>query len=351
MPIKSNQEIQFAPLFKKFITDSKSGRRVTASGKRITKGTIYQYQIAYHLIVAFEKDLGRSVRIKILNTGSKKVLHIEKNYWKHFFRLFSGWLYQRGYFDKYVGAIAKILRTVFNYLIKEQCLTIGSFHSHFKVPTQQTLPIVLEPTQLKFLITDTGFQSRLNKKLERCNDIFIFGCTVGLRFSDLMKLKKTDLQYTSDIVYVMLYTSKTGKQVKIPLPDYAIAIISKYKTRAGRYVLPRLANTNFNLHVKELIELAGWTYQQPKIRFQQGKPQILKNKKGDGYRFCDHITSHTMRRTAITTLLLMGVEENIVRSISGHAPGSKEFYKYVALVQTHMNKQVLKAFEKLIADE
>lgn len=351
MSIKSNQEINFINQFKKFIADSKTGKRVTASGKRISRGTIRQYQLAYDLVLEFEQNFYRPIRIKIVNSSSKKLLQTEKNYWKLFFRNFTAWLYQKGYFDKYVGAIAKILRTVFNYLIKEQCLSIGNFHTQFKVPTQQMLPIVLEPAQLKYLITDAEFQSGLNKKLERCNDIFIFGCTVGLRFSDLMRLKKTDIQYTSGIVYVSLCTRKTGNQVKIPLPNYAIAIITKYKAIAGRYVLPRLANSNFNLHLKELMEFAGWTYQQPKIRFQHGKPQVLKNKYGNGFRFCDHITAHTMRRTAITTLLLMGVEENIVRSISGHAPGSTEFYKYVALVQTHLNKQVLFAYEKLLQDE
>ena len=66
------------------------------------------------------------------------------------------------------------------------------------------------------------------------------------------------------------------------------------------------------------------------------------------FRFCDQITAHTMRRTAKTTLLLLGVDEQIVRTISGHAPNSKEFYKYVALVQNHMNKQVINAFEKML---
>ena len=74
----------------------------------------------------------------------------------------------------------------------------------------------------------------------------------------------------------------------------------------------------------------------------------LKNKHGKGFRFCDHITAHTMRRTAITTLLLLGVEENMVRTISGHSPGSKEFYKYVALVQNYLNQQVIYAHDKLL---
>ncbi len=46
----------------------------------------------------------------------------------------------------------------------------------------------------------------------------------------------------------------------------------------------------------------------------------------------------------------MGVEENIVRSISGHAAGSREFYKYVAIVQSFLTKQVITAFDKLLLE-
>jgi intergrase/recombinase len=55
-----------------------------------------------------------------------------------------------------------------------------------------------------------------------------------------------------------------------------------------------------------------------------------------------------MRRTAITTLLIMGVPETIVRRVSGHAPGSKEFHKYVGLAQDYLNKEVKNAYQKLL---
>ena len=58
-----------------------------------------------------------------------------------------------------------------------------------------------------------------------------------------------------------------------------------------------------------------------------------------------------MRRTAITTLLIMGVPELIVRKISGHAPGSKEFYRYVSVAEDYMNKEVKIAYKKLMETE
>lgn len=348
---KNYQELPFSPLFYRFIIDSKTGRRLTASGKKISKGTVEQYEITYKLILDFEAQRSLQLRIKILGLKGNQVFNSEKRYWKKFYALFSDWLYKRGYYDQYVGSVAKILRTVFNYQIKERGLLIGNFHQQFKMLTNQPIPIVLEPVQLKYLITNTFFRESLTLKLDKTNDIFIFGCSVGLRFSDMMKLKKADLEYSKDVVYILVHTNKTGKLVKIPLPKYVLVIIEKYQTGSSKYLLPRISNTHLNKNIKELMAAAGWTYQLPKISFCRGKSVHLKNSMGTEYRFCDHITAHTMRRTAITTLLLMGVEENIVRSISGHAPGSKEFYKYVGLVQTQMNRQVLGAFDKLLTEE
>ena len=346
--MKRIHELEVLPLFEKFISSSKSGKRRTPSGSRISNGAIIQYQMAYKLLERFNSLQKTPVRIILLNSNSNKILQKESSYWKRFFRNFTDWLYQRKYFDVYIGSIAKILRTFFNYLKKDKCLNIGLFHLKFLVPNQTTNPIVLVPEQLKYLITDHGFRNGLSIKLNRTNDLFIFGSTVGLRFADLMHLKKSNIQTTADLTYLILNTSKTGCQIKIPLPVYALAILNKYNRIPGPYILPRISNTNFNLNIKELMERAGWTYSLPKIRYRQGKPVNIKTAIGKEYRFCDHITAHTMRRTAITTLLMLGVDEQIVRTISGHSPNSKEFYKYVALVQNHMNKQVINAYEKLL---
>lgn len=74
----------------------------------------------------------------------------------------------------------------------------------------------------------------------------------------------------------------------------------------------------------------------------------LKTIETRSWQFHQHITAHTMRRTAITTLLILGVPEIVVRKISGHAPGSKEFFKYVSIAQEYMNIEVKKAQQKLM---
>ena len=244
------------------------------------------------------------------------------------------------YYDQYAGSVFKVIKVFFHYLSIERGLAVGEYHKQFRTPCEQFVPVVLTPVQLRRLITDEVFHQSLRPSLQMTKDIFVFGCTVGLRYSDLMRLKKTNIRYLPEGASLALETRKTGATVQVPLPDYAIAIVEKYKRKAGKYVLPGLANSNFNLNIKNLIQKAGWDYPLPKYRHRQGEPVEIKNRKGEGWRFYNHITAHTMRRTAITTLLLMGVDETSVRHISGHAAGSKEFYRYVVLVQEYLNTKV-----------
>jgi integrase len=350
MTKKTSRQLPMLPLFQKFIKVSSTGRRATPSGKRLSKGTVIQYRYVYYLLEEFEqRECQHPIRLKLVHRISLRELQSEKLYWQRFFRQFTFWLYhEKNCFDQYVGSVAKILRTFFNYLVNEKTLPLGNFHKQFIVPSQKITPIVLEPHRLNFLITNEQFHQSLPSFLQRTKDIFVFGCTVGLRYGDLMKLRKQDIQYAGNDTFVLLNTTKTAMEVKIPLPPYAVDIIRKYHKKAGKYCLPRLSGTNINLQLKLLMERAGWTYNLPKIRYRQGKPVELKNPAGNNFRFCDHVTAHTMRRTAITTLLLFGVEENMVRRISGHAAGSKEFYKYVAVVQDYLNEKVKSAHQKLV---
>ena len=213
---------------------------------------------------------------------------------------------------------------------------------------QQATPVVLTPEQLQFLITNKTFESSLNKYQKRAKDIFVFGCTVALRVSDLMNLKKTTVIVSNDKTFLSVFTQKTGAEVRIPLPGFAIEIVHRYRRQASKFLLPRLSVTNLNIQIKKLVKLAGWDNPLPKVISHWGRMIELKAADNNSWPFYKHITAHTMRRTAITTLLILGVPENIVRKISGHTPGSKEFYKYVGLAQEYLNEEVSKAYQKLV---
>lgn len=337
------------PQFGQFINAAAGGRRLTASGRRISKGTLMNYHFVQKLLLEYEEKKGLTLRILLLHKASLRTLVKEKSYWARFFHRFSDFLYRdKGYYDQYASNIFKIIKTFFNYLQSEKGYVIGHYHKMFRIPLRQSAPVVLQPWQLQFLISNVAFNAALNPCQRRARDIFVFGCTVALRFSDLMNLRRPNLVKTETETSLILFTQKTGAEIRVPLPGYVLEIITRNKRKSGKYLLPRLSSTNMNLQIKKLIQLAGWVHRLPKYISCRGKMLELKSKTGNTWPFYQHMTTHTMRRTAITSLLMLGVPENIVRKVSGHAPGSKEFYKYVSIAQEYLSQEVKNAHKKLM---
>lgn len=343
------QQISFLQHFETFIHESSNGKRRTASGRRITAGTIEQYETVKNYLLQFNETQTIPLRIQLLYSNSRKLFLREKNYWKKRKLELEEFL-RKTYncYDVFIASVFKVLKTFFNYLKKEKGLPVGEFHTLFRLPNYSYQPVLVDTTQLQRLITDASFRDALPAHLKTSLDTFIFGSVAGLRYNDLMRVKKTQLYEIDGALFLHVSTQKTGTPVIIPLPGFAVTIVNRYKRKYGQYLFRKLSNTNFNLHIKTIMEKAGYTMPLPKFRYRKGVLTELKTKQGKSFRFCDHMSAHTMRRTAITSLLMLGVPEQVVRKISGHAAGSKEFFKYVSIAQDYTNKHLVKAYDKLL---
>lgn len=346
------KEYLLLPLFEKFIQDSKSGKRLQPNGKKISKGTICMYECTYKLLVGFSKKNGSCLRIKDAYKLTHRQLVNEQNYWAKFYKKFTTFLYTTcNHYDNYAGLIIKNIKAFFNWMQRSLIVRAGDFHKQFYVRREEIPIITLLPEQLNYLIYDTEFASTLTNRMKEVKDVFVFGSTVALRFSDLMELRESNLRKINDTYYLITKSKKTSTESIIQLPDYAVDILKKYRRLNNPFLLPRFNNSNLNKYLKTLAEAAGFTQPVTKKRERQG---VVKNiyantqgQKKQALRFCNLVTTHTMRRTAITTMLSLGMPEHLVRKISGHSPASTEFYRYVALAQIYRDKETNLMFTKL----
>ncbi len=113
---------------------------------------------------------------------------------------------------------------------------------------------------------------RPNSWEERARDAFLLSFYgAGIRFGDLCQLRPENISRQGILSYRMM---KTGRNVEIPLPPQALAIVEKWEARGGPFLFPFLregddrdpfhlrrriasANTQVNMRLKRLAEQAG----------------------------------------------------------------------------------------------
>lgn len=333
---------ELLPWFHKFINELKGGRRLQKNGFLVRPSTIDNYLILQKHLQRYSEQNALVLRVRDYDSLTTRERKTEKNYWKKFYLGFTDYLFNKiGAHDNYVGSTMKLLRSFFNYLNDDCGLNTGSYHNRFYITHEEIPILVLYPERLNFLIHDKEFEESLPKFLKVKKDMFVFGCTTALRFGDLSKLTPTNIETINDRTYLSVKSQKTGIFSRVYLPGYAVKILAKYKRRK-KSLFPPISITNFNSGIKQIALRAGWTEELVKTRSKRGEAHTYYRDAAakTNYRFCDLISSHAMRRTAITTMLQMGMNEINVRNISGHKANSPSFYRYVNYADSFMDEEI-----------
>jgi integrase len=348
--IKFLNAVQTFALYDDFLNDAYSGRRTKKNGKRINKDTVTSYTHIRKHLFEFSEVKTFEMKIYIDSNLSQTEKISASRYYKQFYFAFTNYMYDdKNFFDNYVGQIMKGIRCFFNYLENDKRISVGHYHRSFFVPKEEIPIVALTATNLNYIIYNDQFNQLIkSKKLEKIKDVFVFGCSVALRISDLLQLSRKNLIVMEGKYYLQVKSQKTSTNTSIKLPKYCIDIIIKYQSE-NDLLLPDISTQFFNRKLKDLAILLPDNFEYIKVREQRGK-QIIVFKDSVNkthYKLSDHITSHTMRRTAISIMLNLGMPEHIVRKISGHAPNSREFYRYVQMSQSLIDQESDKVFKKI----
>ncbi len=158
-----------------------------------------------------------------------------------------------------------------------------------------------------------------NERLERVKDFFVLNCYLGLRFSDLGKIRKENIEEIKGKKILSVNTQKTKVSVKIPLKSEAIEILEKYD-----YRLPSvISNQKFNKALKEIGSIANLDSQKTISRTKGGRYVSQTKTKAD------LLTTHVARRSFATNLLLAKVPAIQIMDLTGHK-SMRQFMEYVA---------------------
>lgn len=219
---------------------------------------------------------------------------------------FLNWAVRKGYLprEKFLPNKQKfkIVQKPVIFLKREELLRIY----HYKVPPTGTIVTLRDLDGREYTKRVKG-----SAAISRARDLFCFCAFTSLRYSDMAKLCRSDI----DRDYIYVTTQKTHDRLPIDLNSYAKAILDKYADRhfKGNRALPVMTNQELNMYLKHLCELCGLNAPVRIVKYCNGQriEEVFPKWK--------RITSHCARKTFICYALSIGIPPVVVMKWTGHS--------------------------------
>ncbi len=161
--------------------------------------------------------------------------------------------------------IHKVIRKYIKEAIILKYITSDNYpYSAFKLKMANSKRHGMRMDELKKVETVKTYN---NKRFELSKDLFLFSCYTGIRWGDVVNLKRNnvfiDEENESNSV-IRLATSKTSAKVVLPIGTLfegkPVSIIKKYISKDREKIFPAAKNNKVNLHLKQISSGADLPY-------------------------------------------------------------------------------------------
>ncbi len=227
---------------------------------------------------------------------------IEKKF--RLLRWFLTWCERKGYIERVCSykPVIKLVRRPVIFLKPEELKRLYNY----QVPANGT-KVVLHTAEGK------EYEKRVEDAaaLAKTRDLFCFCAYTSLRYSDMAKLRRSDI--TGEGITVV--TKKTHDRVTIELNKYSRAILEKYAGQdfPGGLALPVISNQKMNNYLKDLCELCEINAPVNMDYYKAGR------KVAEVVPKFELIGTHAGRRTFVVSALTLGISPEIVMKWTGHS--------------------------------
>ena len=172
--------------------------------------------------------------------------------------------------------------------------------------------------------------------MARARDLFCFCAFTSLRYSDVVEVRRVDIQDGT----LNVTTQKTHDRLPIVLHENAQAILKKYEKEEfpNGKALPYMTNQQMNRCLKDLCELCGFNTPYTVTCYRNGV------RYDEVYPKYELIGTHTGRKTFIVFALSNGVAPDVVMKFTGHCD-YKSMRPYIDITES-AKKEAIKKMEE-----
>lgn len=233
--------------------------------------------------------------------------------------------------NNYFSNLIATVKTFMNWTYEKEYHANLSFKK-FKAKEDETEVIFLTMDELMSLYK-FNFES---DRLSHVRDVYCFGCFTGLRFSDIVQLRSSNV-FEDHLVLNIVKTKTIGH--KVPLNQYSKSILEKYQDTIYE-PLPVISSQKFNEYIKECCKEVEINTPTTITRYI-GQRRIDKTVPKH-----EIITSHTARKTFVTNSLILGMKEMVLRNITGHKK-EESFRRYVKIAEDFKKQEMDNTWNKI----
>jgi integrase/recombinase XerC len=256
----------------------------------------YEKRYSPHTLVAYKNDLDQFVEYCTIVVGEFHVKEVQSD-------LVRGWLLhlmEQGLTPRSVRRKVTSVKTYFKYLLKEEVVVSNPAVNLTLPKVRKKLPHFVDEKNLGYLLDDSdnfshdfsGFRDKLIISL-------FYG--TGIRLSELINLKETDINTDSKLIRVL---GKRNKERIIPYP-------AEINNLLETYVVERNKRVGYKTEFLLVTDKGKQVYE--KLVYRVVKKSLAK------ITSLEKKSPHVLRHTYATHLLNKGADLNAVKELLGHA--------------------------------
>lgn len=252
-----------------------------------------------------------------------------------FYAEFMDWLWDvKKLNDNSAGKYIKVVKTFLRHGFDQDLHKNQNFRKkQFKVLSREADEVYLDQEEIN-RIYSLDLSDR--PELRDVRDLFVFGCWVGLRYTDLTSVKPHHIITTPNGKMIKITTGKTKETVLIPFHPTAAEIYER-----GLPDIRPSDNVTYNKLLKEIGEKAKIDTIVQRRDTKRGEVTMEWIPK---YKM---ISAHSSRRSFCTNLYKMGIPSRTIMAISGHRTESA-FNKYIRISKEEHASIMMEHFSKSV---
>jgi integrase/recombinase XerC len=268
----------------------------------------YEKRYSGLTLIAYKKDLDQFEEFFFKAVGDFDVLRIDD-------KVVRAWIVEmmeEGLTPRTVAKKVAALKSFYKYLLREEIIAESKLNNVILPKIRKKLPFFVEEKNMHHLLDDVEFGRDFEGVRDKLIISMFYG--TGVRLSELLKLKDTDIDRIECLVKVL---GKRNKERIIPYPKSVNPLIGQYLELRKKTVEKKDDYFFLTAKGKRVYE---------KLFYR------VVNKNLSKVTTVDKRSPHVLRHTFATHLLNNGADLNAVKELLGHANlSATQIYTHTSL--------------------